>query len=113
LSATKPIISDHPLYLLLREGEITDFNRRRAAGESVDLRGCNFRGVDLRGLNAEGLDLRDAYLRGADLRGLDLRDTHLQGASLAHAHLSGAYFSADIPANELMMSVEHGTRLRY
>ena len=109
----KPIITDDVLYCLLREGKIEEFNARRDAGASPTLRQCDFRGTDLRGMNAAGLDLRDAYFRGADLRGLDLRDVDLRGASLAQAHISGVYFPDDLPADEIMMSVQHRTRLRY
>ena len=113
MTDAKPIIADDPLYCLLREGKVDEFNARRQAGVTPNLRQCDFRGSDLRGMNAGGLDLRDAYFRGADLRGLDLRDVNLRGASLAQAHISGVYFPEDLPANEIMMSVQHGTRLRY
>jgi uncharacterized protein YjbI with pentapeptide repeats len=101
------------MYLLLRDGHVEEFNERRTQDETFDLRQCNFRGVDLRGLDAAGLDLTNAYLRGADLRGLDLRETNLRGVSLAHALVSGAYFAPAIRAEEIMMSVQYGTRLRY
>jgi hypothetical protein len=51
MSTGKPRKSADPLYLLLREGNIDDFNRRHKAGESCDLRGCDFRGIDLRGVD--------------------------------------------------------------
>jgi uncharacterized protein YjbI with pentapeptide repeats len=113
LNENGPIITDDPLYCLLREGKIDEFNARRQAGALTDLRQCDFRGSDLRGMDASGLDLRDAYLRGADLRGLDLRETNMRGASLAQAHISGTYFPVDLDAQEIIMSVQHGTRLRY
>jgi uncharacterized protein YjbI with pentapeptide repeats len=113
LNDTGPIITDDPLYCLLREGKIDEFNARRQAGAQTELRQCDFRGSDLRGMDANGLDLTDAYFRGADLRGLDLRETNMRGASLAQAHISGTYFSAELDAQELMMSVQYGTRLRY
>ena len=113
MSAPKPRITKDPMFLLLRDGKVAEFNARRAAGETVDLRKCNFRGVDLRELEADGLDLTDGYFRGADLRGVDLRGAILHGASLAQAHVSGTYFPAKIAAQEIMMSVKFGTRLRY
>jgi len=113
MSDGKPRKSADPLYLLLREGRIEEFNRRSNAGESCDLRGCDFRGIDLRGIEAGTLDFSDCYFRQADLRGLDLRRCKLEGASLHAAHVSGAYFPADITAPEIDLSVRLGTRLRY
>jgi uncharacterized protein YjbI with pentapeptide repeats len=109
----KPRMSADPMYLLLREGRVEDFNRRKAAGERCDLTGCHFRGTDLKGLDADGLDLSNAYLRQADLRGLDLSKARLEGASLHAAHISGVLFPVELEAMEIEMSVRLGTRLRY
>ncbi|NQD96087.1 pentapeptide repeat-containing protein, partial [Pseudomonas sp. CrR25] len=89
------------------------FNARKPEHGEVDLSGGDFRGLDLRALDADHIDFTDAYFRGADLRGLDLRQTRLEGASLAHAQISGTYFPAQLNADELLMSVNFGTRLRY
>ncbi len=107
-----PRVLDHPLYILLREENIAEFNRRRAAGEQVSLAGAMLRSLDLRGLDADGLDLRDACLRGCDLRGIDFRTAQLEGATLTEARVSGCYFPATLPAEELRLSLEKGTRLR-
>lgn len=109
----KPRKSADPLYLLLREGNSAEFNRRCKAGETCDLRGCDFRGIDLRGINPANLDFSDCYFRQADLRGMDLRGCNLQGASLHAAHVSGVYFPSELAAAEIDMSVRLGTRLRY
>jgi uncharacterized protein YjbI with pentapeptide repeats len=108
-----PAIKSDPLYQLLREGKIEDFNTRHKAGESSDLTGCDFRGLDLRGLIAEGLDLSDCYFRQTDLRGVDLSKAKLLGASIHGSKISGVYFPADLSAEEILMSLEHGTRMRY
>jgi uncharacterized protein YjbI with pentapeptide repeats len=108
-----PETKDDPLYHLLREGSVAEFNRRRATGETCSLVGADLRHVDLRGLEAEGLDLGDAYLRQADLRGLDLRRTNLAGASINGAKISGTYFPVELPAEEINLSLLHGTRMRY
>lgn len=113
MSETTPAIKDDPLYQLLRDGKVGEFNARRAAGESCDLTGTDFRGLDLRGLDAAGLDLSNSYFRQADLRGVDLSSANLTGASIHGAKISGAYFPADLSAEEIIMSLEHGTRLRY
>ncbi|TKB59260.1 MAG: hypothetical protein E8D49_09150, partial [Nitrospira sp.] len=75
-------IPNDPMYRLLREGCITEFNVKKASGETVDLRGCDLRGLDLRGLNADGLDFSDSYLRQSDLRSVDFRNARLEGASI-------------------------------
>ncbi len=109
----KPDVKNDPMYLLLKEGQVDEFNRRRAAGETCDLRHADLRGADLRGLDARDLDLSNAYLRHADLRGLDLTHTNLEGASINTAKISGTYFPPTLSAEEITLSLVHGTRLRY
>ena len=113
MSNEAPEISDDPMYRLLREGAVDEFNTRRASGETCNLNGCDFRTLDLRKLDANGLDLRDAYFRQTDLRGVDLTNANLEGASINAAKISGAYFPAELSAEELMLSLTHGTRMRY
>ncbi|MCU7914935.1 MAG: pentapeptide repeat-containing protein [Candidatus Thiodiazotropha sp. (ex Gloverina cf. vestifex)] len=108
-----PEVKKNPMYLLLKEGHAEEFNRRREEGESFDLRGADLRGADLRGLNGRDLDLANAYLRHADLRGIDLTHTNLEGASINSAKISGTYFPATLSAEEIKLSLVHGTRLRY
>ena len=100
-----PEIKDDPMYRLLREGAVDEFNTRRA--------GCDFRHLDLRKLDAKGLDLRDCYFRQTDLRGVDLSEARLEGASINAAKISGAYFPPDLSAEELTLSLVHGIRMRY
>jgi uncharacterized protein YjbI with pentapeptide repeats len=64
-------------------------------------------------MNARGLDFSNSYFRNADLSGIDFRDTNLEGASLLDAKLSGTYFPAEISAQEIRLSLDTGTRLRY
>ena len=109
---TKPGISNDPMYQLLREGKIAEFNTKKQAGEYCNLRGCDFRSLDLRGIDAVGLDFRDAYFRQCDMRGIDFRGSLLDGASINGAKISGAYFPLNLPAEEIILSLEHGTRLR-
>jgi uncharacterized protein YjbI with pentapeptide repeats len=112
---TKPLIHQNPMFELLKAERVDEFNQRKARGEVKDgmLRGGDFRGLDLRQLDATGLDLRDAYFRGADLRGVDFRTAQLEGASFCQAHLAGAYFPREISAEELRLSYDIGTRVRY
>ena len=110
---SQPRQLDHPLYRLLRNDDIAAFNAQKPKDATVDLSTGDFRGLDLRNLDAAGVIFTDAYFRGADLRGLDLRQAQLEGASLAHAQISGAYFPVELSADEILMSVNFGTRLRY
>ncbi|KXS47357.1 MAG: hypothetical protein AWU57_5552, partial [Marinobacter sp. T13-3] len=73
----------------------------------------DFRGLDLRGLDATGLDFRHAYFRGADLRGIDFSRSRMEGVSIASAKISGCYFPHRLEADEIVMSLNHGTRMRY
>lgn len=105
---------DHPLFQTLRSGKIEAFNEARARTHSLpSFAFCDFRGLDLRGLCADRLDFSNAYFRGADLRGIDFRQAILEGASIAGAKISGCYFPDSLAADELIMSLNHGTRMRY
>jgi len=105
--------SSTEMYDLLRSGRIQEFNQRKAKGEPCDLRGANLRGLDLRNMDARGLDMSNCYLRHADLRGVDFSETRLDGASINGARISGAYFPAELSAEEINLSLQHGTRMRY
>jgi uncharacterized protein YjbI with pentapeptide repeats len=113
MSNESPQIKDDPMYRLLREGKVDEFNEKRAGGAECDLRGCDFRTLDLRKLNARGLDLRDCYFRQTDLRGVDLSGANLEGASINAAKISGAWFPPELSAEEINLSLTHGTRMRY
>lgn len=110
---SQPCQLDSPLYHLLHNEDIAGFNARKPNEGAVDLCNGDFRGLDLRAIDARRINFSDAYFRGSDLRGLDLREALLEGASLAHAQISGAYFPAELSADEILMSVNFGTRLRY
>jgi len=97
---------------MLREGDADAFNAWVAAHGPADLTDANLRMADLRGVDLKGACLCGAYLRAADLRGQDLSTCNLTGASLAGAKVSGVLFPAEIGADEVTMSLAHGTRLR-
>lgn len=109
---SSPVISNDPMYKLIREGKIKKFNEKKQAGEYCNLKSCDFRSTDLRGIDAVGLDFRGAYFRMSDLRGVDFRGSLLDGSSINGAKISGTYFPVEIPAQELLLSLEHGTRIR-
>jgi len=112
MSSSAPQIKDDELYRLLREGKTEEFNERHKSGESCDLTGADFRGVDLTGLNADGLDFSNSYFRMCNLRGIDFTKAKLEGASIHGAQISGVYFPVTLSATEILLSLEHGTRLR-
>jgi uncharacterized protein YjbI with pentapeptide repeats len=99
-------------YRALRTGDLKAYHAAIRGRRSVDLANADLRGVDLRAADLSHVELRGAYLRDADLRGVDLRHLDLEGCSLLHAKISGAFFPANLSAEEIRLSVEHGTRLR-
>ncbi|GAA3558874.1 MULTISPECIES: pentapeptide repeat-containing protein [Marinobacter] len=104
---------DDPLYEILRNENMKAFNEAKAKRDSLpSFSHGDFRGLDLRGLDASGLDFSHAYFRGADIRGVDFREAQLEGASIAGAKISGCYFPLALHADEIVMSLNHGTRMR-
>jgi len=107
-------VIDDPLYQALHNENVAAFNEaRKKLDQLPSFAFCDFRGLNLRGLNVDDLDLRNAYFRGADLRGIDFRKAHLEGASIAGAQISGCFFPKTLAADEIVMSLNHGTRMRY
>ena len=109
----KPVIKADPLYQMLRQEDVDDFNANRDSLDTSELTGGDYRGRDLRRMNARGLDFSNAYFRNCDLSGIDFRETNLEGASLMDAKVSGVYFPGAVSADEIRLSLDHGTRLRY
>ncbi|NOX08622.1 MAG: pentapeptide repeat-containing protein [Gammaproteobacteria bacterium] len=109
----KVSIKQDPLYQLLREGDIEKFNQRRAQGEECDMTYCDMRGLDLRNMNAEGIDFSHSYFRQADLRGIDFSSSGMEGVSINGSKISGTWFPQALSAEEILLSVVHGTRMRY
>lgn len=108
----QPRFLDDPAFKCLRTGDREGFNRFIAGRKVVDYSDTDLRGVDLRGLDLSHIIIRGAYMRDTDLRGLDLRYLDMEGCSMYHAKISGAYFPANLPANEIVTSVQFGTRMR-
>ncbi len=109
----KPVISDDPLYQLLRNENVKEFNEQRDKMDASNLKSGDYRGRDLRNMEADGLDFSDSYFRNTDLRGIDFRNCNLEGASLIAAKVSGTYFPEEFSAEEIRLSLDTGTRLRY
>jgi len=109
----KPKILTDPMYQLLRDGKITEFNTRFERGEKPDLSHCDFRNVDLRGLEAIGVDFTGSYFRQADLRGVDFSQCKIEGSSINGAQISGVLFPKELSAQEILLSHQQGTRMRY
>ena len=104
----KPVIKEDPLYQLLRTEDIKGFNEQRDNLDASELKSGDYRGRDLRNMNADGLDFSNSYFRNADVSGIDFRNTNL-----VDAKLSGTYFPAELSAQEIRLSLDTGTRLRY
>ncbi len=111
--AKGPKNSTDPMYQMLRDEHIEAFNTKKASGEEVNVIGTNLQGLDMRKLDVEGIDFSDCYMRGADLRGLDFTSCCLEGVSIRSAKISGAFFPVELTAEEVLMSLNHGTRMRY
>jgi uncharacterized protein YjbI with pentapeptide repeats len=101
-----------PAFRLLRVGEVDAFHKNIEDRDLVDFAGADLRGTDFRKADLSKVILRNAYMRDADLRGCDLRHLDFQGVSLQNAKISGAYFPENVTADEILMSVLHGTRIR-
>lgn len=110
---TSPVLHDDEMYKLLRIGEVEKFNQMKAAGGSCNLKSADLRGLDLRSIDAKGLDMSNSYLRQADLRGIDFSETNLEGASINGSKISGTLFPKALTAEEINLSLVHGTRMRY
>ena len=111
--AELPRITKDPMYQLLRVDNVKAFNIQKEAGKTCDLVCVNLRALDLRGLNADGLDFTDSYMRDADLRGVDFSQAILRGVNLRGANISGTYFPCELSPEEIQLSHEKGTRMRY
>ena len=109
----KPVIKSDPLYQMLRHEDVDGFNTSRDTLDTSELTGGDYRGRDLRKVNARGLNFANAYFRNCDLSGIDFRETNLEGASLMDAKVSGVYFPDQLSAEEIRLSLNYGTRLRY
>ena len=109
----KPQVKQDPLYQFLRHEDVDSFNKNRETMDTSQLSGGDYRGRDLRKMNARGLDFSSAYFRNCDLSGIDFRETNLEGASLLDAKVSGVYFPDELSPEEIRLSLDHGTRLRY
>jgi len=108
-----PRILDDEIYQLLHEEKIDEANALLDSGKKCDLTGAFLRGLNLQGLHAQGINFANAYFRLADLRGLNLQSCCMEGASIHGAKIHGAYFPGELSAEEIMMSINHGTRMRY
>ena len=109
---SKPSFPDDSAFKSLRCGEVEEFHQLIKGRDVVDFSGTDLRGTDFRSVDLRKVLLHDAYLRDANLSGCDLRQMDLTGASLHGARIGGTYFQENLTAQEIMMSVQHGTRLR-
>ena len=104
--------NDYVPYQLLRERQKDKFVEFLSDSIQVDLSNCYLRGVDMSEISLQKVKLQGAYLHSADLRGADLSNHNLAGCSIHKARISGVLFPENIPVDEILMSLEHGTRIR-
>ena len=106
-------IRKNKFHSYVRDEEPEKFNREILELDGpVDLEECDLSNLDLRSFNLKTANLKNSYLKHADLRGVDLSEAQMDGASINQARISGAFFPRTIPAREIQLSVEHGTRIR-
>ncbi len=111
--STLPAIKQDPVYQLLREHKIKEFNDLKSKGTKCDLTNCDFRGLNLRGLDADGLDFTGSYFKHSDLRGIDFSNASMNFCSIKEAKISGVLFPKELSAEEINLSLIHGTVMRY
>ncbi|MEB3286704.1 MAG: pentapeptide repeat-containing protein [Vampirovibrionales bacterium] len=106
-------MADQTALTMIQEERFLEFNNyvEKLAG-AVDLTNAHLRGYDLRKCHLKKADLSGAYLRSCDLRSCDLSEATLDGASMKEAKVSGVLFPRGISAQEIQMSLVHGTRIR-
>lgn len=108
----QPKFINDDAFRALRAGDVEAFHRMTAGRETIDFSDGDLRAADFRKANLSKVILRGAYLKLADLRGCDLRHLDLEGCSLHQAKVGGAYFPNNLPAEEIRLSVQEGTRIR-
>ena len=108
----RPRTEGDEMYTLLRDEKIDEFNAKRAEGKGCDLKGMHLRNFDLKGIDCEGIDFSNSSLHGADLRGLNMSSCRMEGASIRNAKVSGTLFPKNLRAQEIRLSLDHGTRMR-
>jgi len=96
----------------LRDGNVKEFNKQKPQGGKCDSP-----------LAISDISISaDSMRRGSTLAmltfarrtcGIDFFKARLEGASINGARISGAFFPAELSADEIILSVEHGTRMRY
>ena len=98
---------------LLQDNRVDEANAMLADADSFSLAGENLRSANLQGLHVAGIDFSNTYFRSANMKGLDMRTCNMEGASLHGARIAGVYFPDSLTPEEILLSVTHGTRLRY
>ncbi len=100
------------MYLLLKKENIKAFNEAVKDLKDYDLQNVNLRGRNLISANLKYADLRGAYLANCNLKGVNMSFAKMEGASMHRARISGTYFPKNLRADEILNSVNYGTRLR-
>ena len=110
---SQPRQLDNPLYSLIRNEQIAAFNAKSPKTRVCRPERRGFSRIDLRALDAQGINFSNAYFRGTDLRGLDLRSATTRRCQPGACADFRGLLPAELTADEILMSVNFGTRLRY
>lgn len=92
--------------------DFTDCDLRETNLSYSNLKDANFTNADLREASLWNANLEGANFTGANLEDADLDYAKLRGAILHRANIRRASLPTElIPREEIMSSVEHGTRV--
>jgi pentapeptide repeat protein len=107
-TASNPLTFKNALCQPLRGDKVREFNHRKAQAGRSKLNDCDFRHLDLRGRDAAGIDFSSCYFGR-----VDFSKAQLEGASFNRAGIFGVLFAAESKRDEIRLSVDHGSRMRY
>ncbi|PIE90675.1 MAG: hypothetical protein CR997_04485 [Acidobacteria bacterium] len=80
---------------------------------NVDLSHANLRGGNFMFAVFDGTNLKGADFKGSNFLGADLSKANLRDVSLYSCNLYKAKLPKELPPQEILLSVQEGTRLRY
>lgn len=112
MAEERPKRDEDPMFVLIRDEKVNEFNKKKAEGVEIDFTGRSFRGLDMRAVDVEGIDFSNSYFRNSDLRGVNFSTCKMEGASIRDAKVSGAFFPKELSVDEIALSLEKGTRMR-
>ena len=110
--ALKPLTYEDLLFQLLRDANIKKFNARKSANPTVQLADCDFAISTCADCMWQALILAPLFSRRRPARHRLFQSHARRRQPQRRAQLRRA-ISADLAAEVIALSVDHGTRLRY